>query len=345
MKQNKQQILKRLQKHLNFSEQYFNKDRILGIFLYGSQNYGLDTEKSDVDSILILLPSFEDLLFNKTWYSKELYFENEHIVVKDIRCYREELLKQNLNYLETLLGDYYILNNKYEELFKLHFFNNKNLIGNYNNIKMKKAVAGQLYNILKQAKTANTLKKENKKLANCFRLRMTIEKIGCITNLEDILKLSDFNLKKAMDLKLGKISKEEKEKEYLLCEYAASEVFSTKDSDAYINKAALDVVNEGVSAIMRLSFMKKEDEYLTKEEFFKQLTHAEERAFHSIVNTIGNEGNITISKLVEENSISRPVYNNLIKKLKEYHIADILNMGMKGTYIKIINPLLKDSFN
>ena len=65
MKQNKKQILARLQKHLEFSEQYFNKDRILGIFLYGSQNYNLVTDKSDVDSILVILPSFEDLLFKK----------------------------------------------------------------------------------------------------------------------------------------------------------------------------------------------------------------------------------------------------------------------------------------
>lgn len=340
MKQNKKQILARLQKHLEFSEQYFNKDRILGIFLYGSQNYNLATDKSDIDSILVILPSFEDLLFNKTWYSKELYFEDEHIVVKDIRCYREELLKQNLNYLETLLGNYYILNNKYEELFKLYFFNNKELIVNYDNVRMKKAVAGQLYNTLKQAKTAEDANKENKKLANCYRLRITLEKIGN-ASLEEILSLKGSELEYAMKLKLGKATKEEKADEYDLCLRAESSISLALEPGKNTIKAALEAINEGVSAIMKLSYMEKENECLTKEEFFKQLTHAEERAFNSIVNAIGNEGNITISKLVDENRISRPVYNNLMKKLKEYNIADVLNMGMKGTYIKITNPLLK----
>lgn len=340
MKQNKKQILARLQKHLEFSEQYFNKDRILGIFLYGSQNYNLATDKSDVNSILVILPSFEDLLFNKTWYSKELYFEDEHIVVKDIRCYREELLKQNLNYLETLLGNYYILNNKYEELFKLYFFNNKELIANYDNVRMKKAVAGQLYNTLKQAKAAGDDNKENKKLANCYRLRVTLEKIGN-ASLEEIFSLEGSEFEYAMKLKLGKATKKEKASEYDLCSSAGSVVLISQEPEKHTIKAALEAINEGVSAIMKLSYMEKENECLTKEEFFKQLTHAEERAFNSIINAIGNEGNITISKLVDENGISRPVYNNLMKKLKEYHIADVLNMGMKGTYIKITNPLLR----
>ena len=341
MKQNKKQILARLQKHLEFSEQYFNKDRILGIFLYGSQNYNLATDKSDVDSILVILPSFEDLLFNKTWYSKELYFEDEHIVVKDIRCYREELLKQNLNYLETLLGNYYILNNKYEELFKLYFFNNTELIANYDNVRMKKAVAGQLYNTLKQAKATEDNNKENKKLANCYRLRVTLDKIG-EPSLENIIALTEKeDIKYAMSLKTGKANQETKDLEYKLCEDAAAAVFAETDTEDVSSLAVLEAINEGVSAIMKLSYMEKENECLTKEEFFKQLTHAEERAFNSIINAIGNEGNITISKLVDENGISRPVYNNLMKKLKEYHIADVLNMGMKGTYIKITNPLLK----
>lgn len=332
-------IMKKLQKHLDYAKQIFNEDKIVGIFLYGSQNYNLSTPTSDVDSILVILPSFDDLLFNKTWYSKELYLEDEHIVVKDIRCYREELLKQNINYLETLFGESYILNNKYKDLFKMYFFDNKDLIGNYNNYKMKKAVAGQLYNTLKQAKNNN--EKEDKKLANCFRLRKTLDKIG-EPSLENIIALTEKeDIKYAMSLKTGKANQETKDLEYKLCEDAAAAVFAETDTEDVSSSAALEVINRGVSAIMKLSLVENEDKPLTKEEFFKQLTHAEERAFMSIIDSIGSEGNITISKLVDKYGISRPVYNNLIKKMKENKVAEVLNMGMKGTYIKIINPLLE----
>lgn len=332
-------IMKKLQKHLDYAKQIFNEDKIVGVFLYGSQNYNLSTPTSDVDSILVILPSFDDLLFNKTWYSKELYLEDEHIVVKDIRCYREELLKQNINYLETLFGESYILNNKYKDLFKMYFFDNKDLIGNYNNYKMKKAVAGQLYNTLKQAKNNN--EKEDKELANCFRLRKTLDKIG-EPSLENIIALTEKeDIKYAMSLKTGKANQETKDLEYKLCEEAAAAVFAETDTEDISSSAALEVINRGVSAIMKLSLVESEDKPLTKEEFFKQLTHAEERAFMSIIDSIGSEGNITISKLVDKYDISRPVYNNLIKKMKENKVAEVLNMGVKGTYIKIINPLLE----
>lgn len=332
-------IMKKLQKHLDYAKQIFNEDKIVGVFLYGSQNYNLSTPTSDVDSILVILPSFDDLLFNKTWYSKELYLEDEHIVVKDIRCYREELLKQNINYLETLFGESYILNNKYKDLFKMYFFDNKDLIGNYNNYKMKKAVAGQLYNTLKQAKNNN--EKEDKNLANCFRLRKTLDKIG-EPSLENIIALTEKeDIKYAMSLKTGKADQETKDLEYKLCEEAAAAVFAETDTEDISSSTALEVINRGVSAIMKLSLVESEDKPLTKEEFFKQLTHTEEKAFMSIIDSIGSEGNITISKLVDKYGISRTVYNNLIKKMKENKVAEVLNMGVKGTYIKIINPLLE----
>ena len=41
------------------------------------------------------------------------------------------------------------------------------------------------------------------------------------------------------------------------------------------------------------------------------------------------EGNITISKIVNQTGISRPVFNNLIIKLKENKVAEITNQGAK----------------
>lgn len=45
-------------------DKYPNYD-VLGVFLYGSQNYNLDTDDSDVDSIIVLVPSIKALLCEK----------------------------------------------------------------------------------------------------------------------------------------------------------------------------------------------------------------------------------------------------------------------------------------
>ena len=58
-------IMKRLQDHYDEALQYFPEDRIVGVFLQGSQNYGLDYEGSDVDTKLIVVPTFKDICLNK----------------------------------------------------------------------------------------------------------------------------------------------------------------------------------------------------------------------------------------------------------------------------------------
>ena len=126
----KEQILAKLQKHWNHAvEAGYNPDRFLGIFLYGSQNYHMANENSDIDSKIIVIPTFEEFCLNKNWVSKELRSdEDEHIEVKDIRYMREMWQKQNINYLELLYTEYFIINPKYEQLFNHYFVNNREVV-------------------------------------------------------------------------------------------------------------------------------------------------------------------------------------------------------------------------
>lgn len=71
--------------------------------------------------------------------------------------------------------------------------------------------------------------------------------------------------------------------------------------------------------------------------FIKKITESERKALFAIVKEIQLEGNISISKMIESTKISRPVFKNLLFKLKEENIAIIDNMGVKGTYIKFLN--------
>ena len=109
-------IMKRLQEHYDESLQYFKPEEIVGIFLQGSQNYGLDYEGSDIDTKLIVVPSFKDICLNKKPISTtHIRANEEHIDFKDIRLYMETFRKQNLNFLEILFTDFYIINPMYKE--------------------------------------------------------------------------------------------------------------------------------------------------------------------------------------------------------------------------------------
>ena len=74
-----EKIMRRLSEHLDAVKE--KHPEWVGIFLQGSQNYKLDYEGSDVDSKLIVLPSFEDFVLNRKPYSYTHIMENdEHIL-------------------------------------------------------------------------------------------------------------------------------------------------------------------------------------------------------------------------------------------------------------------------
>lgn len=115
----KEKVMKRVREHYKKIYDEFG-DRLVGVFLIGSQNYELDTEDSDVDTIAIVMPSISEITFLSPPYSTTIVVENEeHIVIKDLRLVRYELHKGSPNMLEILFTDYYILNPNWWEFSKL----------------------------------------------------------------------------------------------------------------------------------------------------------------------------------------------------------------------------------
>ena len=109
-------IMKRVREHYDEALQYFPEEQIVGVFLQGSQNYGLDYENSDVDTKLIVVPSFKDVCLNKKPVSTtHVRANDEHTDWKDVRLYMETFRKQNLNFLEILFTDFFIVNPMYKE--------------------------------------------------------------------------------------------------------------------------------------------------------------------------------------------------------------------------------------
>ena len=78
--------------------------------------------------------------------------------------------------------------------------------------------------------------------------------------------------------------------------------------------------------------------------FKESITSREWLALSAIIQEIGQEGNISVVKMVQKAGVSRPVFDNLLTKLKNYEVAEIANQGVKGTNIKFlfeINDILK----
>ena len=127
----------------------YPEDKILGVFLYGSQNYGLATEYSDVDTKVIIIPSLADLCEDKRGFCKEYKCGEEKTVVMDILHYFDNLKKQNINYVETLYTEYKIINPIYEDIYNA-LLNIRELIAYYDMDKAVQSMGHQALHTLKQ---------------------------------------------------------------------------------------------------------------------------------------------------------------------------------------------------
>lgn len=118
----------------------------------GSVNYNLDNENSDVDSKLLVVPNLHDLVFNKRYNCMHEMSDNgEHVEVKDIALYMKTILKQNINFVETLFAECVIVNHKYYDFWGI-LQENRERIARYDT---KRAVDCML-GMMKQKRVAMT---------------------------------------------------------------------------------------------------------------------------------------------------------------------------------------------
>ena len=146
-----ERIMKRLHEHYQRGIDLYGESRIVGIFLQGSQNYGLDYEGSDIDTKLIIVPTIDDIIFNRKAVSTTHILENEeHLDAKDIRLYIQTFRKQNLNFLEILFTEFKIVNPQYAEWWN-RLIEHREEIARYNEfqaIKSMKGIAMEKYHAM-----------------------------------------------------------------------------------------------------------------------------------------------------------------------------------------------------
>lgn len=132
----------RVNEHLAEAKTIFPDNKIIGIFLQGSQNYGLEISTSDVDTKLVVAPSFKDLAMNKQAVSTTHIRENdEHIDLKDFRLMFQTFRKQNVNFIEILFTKFKWENPLYQKEWE-RLVEEREMIARYNPYKAVKTMKG-----------------------------------------------------------------------------------------------------------------------------------------------------------------------------------------------------------
>lgn len=111
-------IINRVQEHLDAAlTEYPDMDWFV-IVAQGSMNYGMMDEESDVDTKLLSVPDLREIVLNTKPRNKVFEMPNgEHVDIKDVREYFKIFRKSNINFVEILFSDYWVVNEKYEDLW------------------------------------------------------------------------------------------------------------------------------------------------------------------------------------------------------------------------------------
>jgi hypothetical protein len=65
--------MEQVKRHYDEACKLLPEDRIVGVFLQGSQNYGLDYEGSDIDTKCIVLPIWKQKTYDDEFIPKQAY--------------------------------------------------------------------------------------------------------------------------------------------------------------------------------------------------------------------------------------------------------------------------------
>lgn len=123
---NKTTIFKELSNYKKILEE--KGYNVIYIGLYGSQNYNLDDEESDIDVKAIILPTLHDIIFRKVT-STTIECENGNIDVKDLITFYDVIKKGNFSYIESINTEYSIGDKYIKELFSRFEVNKKSILG------------------------------------------------------------------------------------------------------------------------------------------------------------------------------------------------------------------------
>ena len=110
-------VNEKLDAHYKAVESYCEKSNSTLIFtaLFGSQNYNLDDENSDVDTKSMIIPDLKEYFYNSKIASKTIFFaDNSHAEQSYPMDLFHQFIKGNVNFLEILYTSYIKVNPNWE---------------------------------------------------------------------------------------------------------------------------------------------------------------------------------------------------------------------------------------
>lgn len=109
------------------------------------------------------------------------------------------------------------------------------------------------------------------------------------------------------------------------------------------------ILAERGAAVVGMEFLREETDRLEQEARHKAivklavgtLSYSEMEAVQQMFKSINSdEGFLVASKIADEIGITRSVIVNALRKLESAGVLESRSLGMKGTYIKVLNPYL-----
>ena len=187
-----EKILKRLFEHATIVDNRSEGGKRLFTGLVGSQNYGLSTEKSDVDSISVIVPSFKNLILQKERTSITVYADRgEFAQIKDFRDYCHLIMKGSMNILEALYSPYVDVPEEFADYYE-KLIDMREDIAYANPVAVVNSYNGQIVSDLRHAFNEVTDCFNSKKIADAERLLIQLISYVEGMSFEEILDVSDY---------------------------------------------------------------------------------------------------------------------------------------------------------
>ena len=147
-----------------------------GLFLKGSQNYGLDVPESDVDLVALLIPTNIDLFRNRKLPTKTIEYKYGLVSLMDIRDFINQLINGSPQALELMCTEYYLItedkNKRALSLWQNFTYYNTNFLSRINPQETLSALTGQLKSY--RSKLEKQVGTDDKNLMHCARLSYLI---------------------------------------------------------------------------------------------------------------------------------------------------------------------------
>ena len=306
-------------------QQKYNEKYIFGVFVLGNATYNLAEDIDELSYMMVRLPSFEEMCLR----TPEIFFDEDYpnVEIIDWGVFGNFYVQQNNILIQQFLfTDYYNVNPRYKKYYENTIRPAAEDIFAYGHTARLQSAKEMALEILESEQMCLT----GLQAMEAARLALAIDLYLHNTPCEDCVKLNkSMYISYLLNIKHGNTAIHPDELLTQMTIPSAKNNEEPKQIKQLIEKITID--------ILRMAVTKDIDEQY----FLQCLTAKEKIALDSLLNYLDEgEGNVSIVKMIEKAGVSRPVFMGLIQKMKDHKIAEIKNMGVKGTYFHILNQNL-----